>query len=108
MRVPGTFGTYGGEEYALVNGAEFWRGQKLRLALDKRRSDPEDAVFNGMVVTLETIYRDPGDTVYLAVTLDDDPAQELQRELARYLFFFPDEVVRLSPVERRFVVGLSR
>jgi hypothetical protein len=50
---------------------------------------------------VEAIYRDYEDKVYLAVTLDDDPGQELQRDLRRYLFFFPDEVERLDPPSPR-------
>ena len=88
-----------GEKQIEVNGVRFAAHDKVRLHLGQRRSDALDAMFNGRVATVETIYRDYGDKVYLAVTLDDDPAQQMQRELNRYLYFFPDEVEPLQPGE---------
>ena len=45
--------------------------------------------------TLERIYVDYDERVYLGVTDDDDPGQELMRETGRYLFFFTNEVQTL-------------
>ena len=81
-----------GEERVRVEGAEFARHDKVRLRLGQRRSDAADVLLVGRVATIETIYRDYDGKVYLGVTLDDDPAQDMQRELGRYMFFFPDEV----------------
>jgi hypothetical protein len=49
-------------------------------------------MLDGRSATLERIYVDVDDRVYLAVTVDDDPGQELMRETGRYLFFFAHEV----------------
>ena len=49
-------------------------------------------MLDGRRATLERIYVDYDDRVHLAVTVDDDPGQELMRETGRYLFFFADEV----------------
>jgi len=38
------------------------------------------------------LYIDYDDRVHLAVTVDDDPGQQLMRETGRYLFFFANEV----------------
>jgi len=81
-----------GEDRAVVNGVEYKKGDKVRLKLGQRRSDSADFLLNGKVATIETIYRDYDDSVYIAVTMDDDPGQDMQRDLGRYLFFFPDEV----------------
>lgn len=85
-----------GEAQVEVNGVRFASHDKIRLKLGRRRCDVIDEVFNGRVATVERIYRDYDGRVYLGVTLDDDPAQDLQRELARYLYFFPDEVEPVS------------
>ena len=42
--------------------------------------------------TIERIYRDYEDGVHIAVTVDDDPGQELMRDIGRYLYFKPAEV----------------
>ena len=49
-------------------------------------------MLDGRRATLERIYIDFDDRVHLAVTVDDDPGQDLMRETGRYLFFFPHEV----------------
>ena len=46
---------------------------------------------------MERIYRGYDERVYLGVTVDDDPGQDLLRETGRFLFFFADEV---EPVSR--------
>ena len=49
-------------------------------------------MLDGRLATLERIYVDFDDRVHLAVTVDDDPGQDLMRETGRYLFFRPAEV----------------
>ena len=49
-------------------------------------------MLDGREATIERIYLDYDDRVYLGVTVDDDPGQELMRETGRYLFFFANEV----------------
>ena len=61
----------------------------LRPGTDR---DPYDRMLDGRRATLERIYVDYDDRVHLAVTVDDDPGQELMRETGRYLFFFANEV----------------
>jgi hypothetical protein len=56
------------------------------------QGDPFDMMVDGKVATIERIYYDTEDKLYLAVTVDDDPGQDLLRDSGRYLFFFPDEV----------------
>jgi hypothetical protein len=80
-----------GEERATADGVTFERGSKvlLRPGVDR---DVFDRMLDGRTATLERIYVDYDDRVHLAVTVDDDPGQDLMRETGRYLFFFPHEV----------------
>lgn len=80
-----------GEERATVDGVTFERGDKLLLKPGTDR-DPYDRMLDGRLATLERIYVDFDDRVHLAVTVDDDPGQDLMRETGRYLFFRPGEV----------------
>ncbi len=83
-----------GEESATVGGVTFRRGAKVRLAPGTDR-DVYDRMLDGRLATLERIYVDYDDAIHLAVTVDDDPGQELMRETGRYLFFRPHEVTAL-------------
>ena len=49
--------------------------------------DVLDAMMDGRTATIERLYIDYEDGAHVAVTIDDDPAQELFRETGRYLFF---------------------
>ena len=80
-----------GEERATVDGVTFERGATLVLRPGVDR-DPFDRMLDGRRATLERIYIDYDDRVHLAVTVDDDPGQDLMRETGRYLFFFAHEV----------------
>jgi hypothetical protein len=83
-----------GEDRAVVDGVEFVKGAKLLLKPGTDRS-VHDRLLDGRHATLERIYIDYDGRVHLAVTVDDDPGQELMRETGRYLFFFAREVERL-------------
>jgi hypothetical protein len=84
-------GAVPGEERVTMNGVTFVRGEKVRLRPGTDR-DPFDRMLDGRLATIERIYYDLDDRLYLAVTVDDDPGQELMRETGRYLFFFVPEV----------------
>ncbi|HEX2358830.1 MAG TPA: hypothetical protein VHH72_03335 [Solirubrobacterales bacterium] len=80
-----------GEEETEVSGLHLRRGDKvvLRPGTD---GDVFDRILHGRTATIERIYRGYDERIYLGVTVDDDPGQELLRETGRYLFFFGDEV----------------
>jgi hypothetical protein len=80
-----------GEPQVVVDGVTFRRGSKVRLRPGFGRA-PQDGVWADRVATIERIYRDYEDGVHLAVTVDDDPGQELMRDIGRYLYFKADEV----------------
>ena len=80
-----------GEQSATIDGVTFARGDTLVLRPGTDR-DPYDRMLDGHRATIERIYVDYDDRVHLAVTVDDDPGQQLMRETGRYLFFFANEV----------------
>lgn len=80
-----------GELEATVDGVTFIRGAKLILKPGTDR-DVYDRILDGRAATIERIYLGYDDRVYLGVTIDDDPGQQLMRETGRYLFFFANEV----------------
>ena len=92
MRVPDLMGEAPGELVKIVDGIMYSKGDKVRLKLGQRRSDAADMLLNGKIATIEVIYTDYDDHVHLAVTMDDDPGQDLQRDLGIYRYFDPKEV----------------
>jgi hypothetical protein len=80
-----------GEDRATVDGVTFVKGTKLLLKPGTDRS-VHDRLLDGHPATLERIYVDYDGRVHLAVTVDDDPGQQLMRATGRYLFFLADEV----------------
>jgi hypothetical protein len=83
-----------GEDRATVDGVTFEKGAKLLLRPGTDR-DVYDRMLDGRRATIERIYLDYDERVYLGVTVDDDPGQQLMRETGRYLFFFAHEVETL-------------
>ncbi|MFZ0041222.1 MAG: hypothetical protein WAK93_07945 [Solirubrobacteraceae bacterium] len=80
-----------GEQRATVDGVTYALGDTLILRPGTDR-DPYDRMLDGRRATIERIYVAYDDRVHLAVTVDDDPGQQLMRETGRYLFFFANEV----------------
>jgi hypothetical protein len=80
-----------GVERAESGGRLFVRGGRVRLQ-PSGGADAYDLLLAGRTALIERIYVDYDDEIHLAVTVDDDPAQELMRESGRFLFFRPHEV----------------
>jgi hypothetical protein len=80
-----------GERQITVDGVTFALGDTLVLRPGTDR-DPYDRMRDGRRATIERIYVAYDDRVHLAVTVDDDPGQELLRDSGRFLTFFPNEV----------------
>ncbi|MGZ6695762.1 MAG: hypothetical protein ACXVFL_08965 [Solirubrobacteraceae bacterium] len=83
-----------GEEQARVGDAIVRRGDRVRLRPAVGRH-AQDHLLNGRTATVERIYVDYDDRVHLCVTVDDDPGQQLMRDIGRYLYFKPTEVEAL-------------
>lgn len=85
----------------VVDGVTLTRGSGVRLLPGSgtsrtRRADAHDMFLAGRSATVEAVFLDVDGVRHLAVTLDDDPGADLQREQGRFLYFSPDEVEPLS------------
>ncbi len=78
-----------------VGGTIVSKGSSVRLA-PKRRADAWDMFLVGKIATVQAIHQDFEDRVYVAVTIDDDPATEYHQWYGRAFFFEPDEVEPLG------------
>jgi len=92
MRTSDAMGNAPGEVVKIVNGILYSKGDKVRLKLGQRRSDASDMLIDGRIATIEIIHTDYDDKVHIAVTMDDDPGQDMLRDLGIYRFFSPAEV----------------
>ena len=80
-----------GEERIVVEGRTFLRGGQVVLRPEANRN-AQDHLLEGRSATIERIYIDYDDQVHLCVTVDDDPGQDIMRDIGRYLYFKPTEV----------------
>ncbi len=76
-----------------VGSAEIRAGDRVRLR-PVGRADIMDLALAGMTATVEVIEQDFEGRVYLAVTVDEDPGQDLGklRQPGHQFFFRPEEV----------------
>jgi hypothetical protein len=81
-----------GTDSVLVGGHRVARGSRVILRPGRRRADAQDMFLAGRAALVEAVLLDVDDTAYLAVTLADDPAADLQAAHGRFLYFAPDEV----------------
>lgn len=83
-----------------VQGTKVAKGSTVLLH-PKRRADVWDAFLEGKVATVRAIHQDVENQMYVAVTVDDDPASEMHNWYGRSLFFYPDEVEPLPLAAER-------
>src|SRR4029450_11853578 len=76
----------------VVAGITVAKGSRVRLRPGQRRADAQDMFLAGRLATVEAVFLDVDGDRHLAVTLDEDPAADLQRWHGRFLYFSPDEV----------------
>ena len=77
----------------VIAGVQVGRGSKVRLVPGRnRRTDAQDTFLVGRVATVQAVLFDVDDATHLAVTVDGDPAAEMQQAHGRFLYFQPDEV----------------
>jgi hypothetical protein len=81
-----------GTDSVLIAGHRVARGSQVILRPGTRRSDAQDMFLAGRKARVEAVLLDVDDTVYLAVTLADDEAADLQAAHGRFRYFAPDEV----------------
>ena len=75
-----------------IGGTRVARGSRVRLRPGIRRSDAQDMFLTGRVAVVEAVLFDVADVPYLAVSLADDPDEDLRAAHGRFLYFAPDEV----------------
>jgi hypothetical protein len=85
-----------GEESIVVDGRAFARGQHVVLRPGVNQH-AQDHLLAGHSATIERILIDYDEHVHICVTIDDDPGQDIMRDIGRYLYFKPDEVEVTSP-----------
>jgi hypothetical protein len=76
----------------VVAGVTLAKGSRVLLRPGQRRADAQDMFLAGREATVEAVFLDVDGNRHLAVTVDQDPAADLQRWHGRYLYFSPDEV----------------
>jgi hypothetical protein len=72
------------------------KGSRVRLR-PAPGGDAQDLFLAGLPGTVAGVFRDVDGGDHLAVTLDDDPANDLHEWQGRYRYFRPDEVEVLDP-----------
>jgi hypothetical protein len=75
-----------------VRGGIAAGGTKVRIRPGQRRTDVQDMFLHGRTATVAAVLHDVDGGTHLAVTIDDDPAADLQASMGRFLYFAPDEV----------------
>ena len=75
-----------------VAGQRVARGSMVRLRPGVRRTDAQDMFLTGRRARVEAVLLDVENTPYLAVSLADDPDEDLRVAHGRFLYFAPDEV----------------
>jgi hypothetical protein len=86
---PGT--TAPDEAFVMVGPCRIERGSHVRLR-PNRRADAMDMFLRDQAATVAGVYRDVDDRVYVAVTVDIDPAAALHESFGRFFYFDPAEV----------------
>ena len=79
-------------DHVTVAGVRIARGSRVRMRPGVRRADAQDLFLAGREAIVQAVLHDVDGEVHLAVSPEDDPAAELQRNHGRFLYFSPDEV----------------
>ncbi len=74
-----------------IGGRTISRGARVRLT-PKRRADSMDLFLAGRAAEVQAVHRDVDNRIYVAVTVEDDPAADIQGRVGRFLYFYPDEL----------------
>ena len=79
-------------ESIAVDGVALRRGDRVRLKPRAQGTDPQDRFLLGRTAVVDELLVDMEGGRHFAVTVDDDPAAELNRWYGRYRYFLPEEV----------------
>ncbi|MGV9253173.1 hypothetical protein [Streptomyces sp. NPDC003697] len=81
----------------VVDGVPVCGGSRVRLCPRGRGADAQDMFLAGRTARVTAVFRDVDGGTHLAVTLDDDPAAELNGWYGRFHYFRPEEVEPFRP-----------
>ena len=76
----------------VIGGLRIARGSRVRLRPGRRRSDAQDMFLAGRIAEVQAVLLDVEDHPYLAVSLADDPDEDIRISHGRFLYFMTDEV----------------
>ena len=76
---------------AEVTGGTVSKGTRVRLA-PKRSADSMDLFLAGRMAVVEAVHHDLENRVYVAVTVEGDPAKDLDVRTGRFFYFYPEEL----------------
>jgi hypothetical protein len=76
----------------IIGGQQVARGSRVRLRPGTRRADAQDMFLLGRMAEVQAVLHDVDDTPYLAVSLADDPDEDVRIAHGRFLYFMTDEV----------------
>ena len=76
----------------IIGGCRVARGSRVRLRPGRRRSDAQDMFLAGRIAEVQAVLLDVDDNPYLAVSLADDPDEDIRISHGRFLYFMTDEV----------------
>jgi len=82
--------------FVMVDGRRITKGTHVRLQ-PNRRADAMDMFLTDQAATVAGVYRDVDERVYVAVTVDADPAAALHESFGRFFYFDPEEVEPIDP-----------
>ncbi len=84
-----------------VRGTRLAKGSRVLLR-PSRRADSMDLFLAGRAARVEGVYRDVEEAVYVAVSLEEDPASDLHSSHGRFFYFYPDEIEPLESERRSY------
>ena len=74
-------------DHVVIAGVRVARGSRVRMRPGSRRADAQDLFLIGREATVEAVLHDVDGQIHVAVSPDDDPAAELQRESGQVPLF---------------------
>jgi len=83
------------DAFVTVGDRQVAKGSRVRLR-PNRRADAMDMFLNDQAATVAGVYRDVDERVYVAVTVDADPAASLHESFGRFFYFDPAEIEPLD------------
>ena len=79
----------------LVGGTRVSAGSRVRLHPRRHGTDAQDVFLAGRTATVDRVLHDVDGSRFVAVTVDDDPAAELNADHGRFYQFTADEIEAL-------------